>query len=177
MTMETNGLSRQAEGGKERRDARHAVLIPSRMRAGGRPMDVCVRNVSTRGLCVVAPLPPATGTIVELMGPYAPIVGRVKWVGERRFGIEVRGQIDVAALVMFKDRRGPGSSVPAPDTRPVARPAISRQRHESRHIGKFLQFGFIAFLAGCAATFMAQVAYDILSRPAAAIAAGLDPSR
>ena len=140
-------------------------------------MEVCLRNVSTRGACIVASIPPTAGTIIELTGPFAPIVGRVKWAGEHRFGVEVQGQIDVAALVTLNGSGVPRSFVPAPGTRPMAKAIVPRPKLESRHVGNFLQFGFVAFLAGCAATFMAQVAYETLSQPSAAIAAGLAQDR
>lgn len=155
----------------QRRDPRHKVLIRARMRAGGMPVDVCIRDVSARGLCVVSSAPPVRGTIVELTGSYGPIVGRVVWTNELRFGIEVRGRIDVGSIVAsrqgHKDVLGSPLAVAAP-------PAVTRIPDVSRFAGNAMQFAFLAFLAGCAATFIGQTVYENLAGTTAAIVAGLD---
>lgn len=167
------GLARSAW--KERRDVRHPVLIRARMRAGGLPADVCIRDISTRGACIVSAAPPVRGTIIELTGSCNPIVGRVVWVAGQRFGIEVRGRINVPAFVSRQKPTGlpaPHELVAPPGTEGFTRP-VPRLRKESRQTGALIQFVFAAFLAGCAAAFIAQTLYDSLSRTTAAVEAQL----
>lgn len=168
---------RPRSGWRERRDVRHPVLVRARMRAGGLPADVCIRDVSVRGACIVSAAPPVRGTIVELSGSCAPIVGRVVWVTGQRFGIEVRGRINVPAFVSQQKpiRSGPPAPhelVAPPGTQGFAR-HLSSVRSESRQTGSVMQFVFAAFLAGCAATFIAQTLYENLSSATAAIESGL----
>ena len=163
----------QTTGWTPRRDNRHKVLIRTRMRAGGLPVDVCIRDVSARGLCLVSNTPPVRGTIVELTGSHAPIVGRVVWASELRFGIEARGRIDVAAMVCGKGAAPrPDAAVPPPGY--VARALPARAADSGRLAGNAMQFLFMAFLAGCAATFIGQTLYETLAGTSAAVAAGLE---
>lgn len=168
---------RPDSGWKERRDARHPVLVRARMRAGGLPADVCIRDISVRGACIVSAAPPVRGTVVELTGSCTPIVGRVVWVTGQRFGIEVRGRINIPAfLSQQKPKQGglpaPHELVAPPGTEGFAR-HLPRAPSETRQTGALMQFVFGAFLAGCAATFIAQTLYENLSSATAAIEAEL----
>ncbi|MGF1550276.1 MAG: PilZ domain-containing protein [Sphingomonadaceae bacterium] len=75
------------------REARHEVLVRARMRAGGPPADVCIRNLSSRGMLCIAAQPPSRGTYVEIVAPVTTLTGRVIWSNERRFGIVLREKI------------------------------------------------------------------------------------
>lgn len=165
----------QQSGWKDRRDPRHKILLRARMRSGGLPADVCIRDISRRGACIVSGAPPVRGTVVELTGGHMPIVGRVVWVTGQRFGIEVRGSIDVAAFVAR--RNAPAGVAPHDLVPPPGTPGFSRVpaklRSDSRHAGNAMQFLFVAFLAGCAAAFLGMTVYENLSRTVAVVETGL----
>jgi len=72
------------------------------MRAGAGQVEVCIRDVSSRGMLVQAGVPPARGTYVEILRPGCSVAGRVVWSKHHKFGIETRGKISVA---MVLDRR------------------------------------------------------------------------
>jgi hypothetical protein len=156
----------------ERRDPRHSVLIRAKMRAGGLPVEVCIRNISSRGICVVSASPPATGTVVELTGVAMPIVGKVVWSGERRFGIAAGGKINVAA-VLAQQGGGPAPHklvpLPAYARAPIA---VAQAAQKSRHTSNAMQFIVMAALGAAAALGIARIVYDNLSRTSDLIAAG-----
>ena len=144
------------------------------MRAGGPPIDVCIRDVSLRGICVVTAKPPPRGTVVELTGPSAPIVGEVIWSSERRFGVAVGGRIDLPRLLAQRSNdRPPHESVPLPA---YARAPVHRPRYadESRDKGRAMQFVFTALLGVAAAALIGQLVYENLASAANRVTAAMD---
>lgn len=79
-----------SNAGPTHRGPRRKVLVRARMRGHGAPVDVCVRDVSARGMLVQAASPPPRGAFVELSGGGLPIVGQVVWAKDRRFGVSTR---------------------------------------------------------------------------------------
>ena len=160
----------------KRRDERFRVLIRATMRAGGRPVDVCIRDVSLRGLCVVTAKPPPRGTVVELSGPSSPIVGEVIWSSERRFGVAVGGRIDLPRLLAQRTNdTAPHEVVPLPAYARAQSPK-SRSADDNRNAGRAMQFVFAAVLAIAAAVLIGQLVYHNLAsatdRVTAALRAG-----
>jgi hypothetical protein len=164
----------RAASGCKRRDERHRVLIRATLRAGGLPMDVCIRDVSSRGVCVVTAKPPRRGTVVELTGPFSPIVGEVIWSSERRFGIAVGGRIDLPRLLAQRPNdRPPHETVPLPAyaRAPLPRP---RSADQNRDRGRAMQFVFTAVLGVAAAALIGQLVYENLASAAGRVTAALD---
>jgi PilZ domain-containing protein len=162
--------------GCKRRDERYRVLIRATMRAGARPVNVCIRDVSLRGICVVTARPPARGTVVELSGPTAPIVGEVIWASERRFGVSVGGRIDLPRLLAQRSSEAaPHEVVPLPAYArgPAPKP---RSADEHRSAGQAMQFLFVVLLAVAAAALIGDLVYENLAtatdRVSAAMRAG-----
>ena len=158
----------------ERRDPRYRVLIRAKMRAGGLPVDVCIRDVSARGVCVVTNNPPPRGTVVELTGTAVPIVGRVVWANDLRFGIALGARIDVGRLMTQEPGlRAPHETVPLPryarEPIPVARVA-----ERNRHLGNVFQFCMIAIAGAAAAGMIGQMVYGTLAQASARIEAGFE---
>jgi hypothetical protein len=142
------------------REARRKVLIRAKMRADGLPMDVCIRDVSARGILVQAVNPPPRGTYVEIdVGGYE-IVARVIWRKDRRFGLESRERINVRALA------GGGSPEPARPraARPPARASAVRQ-DAGRHLAGTMEFAVIAAFALALVAALGATAFETLSRP------------
>jgi len=161
--------------GCKRRDERFRVLVRATMRAGGRRVDVCIRDVSLRGMCVVTAKPPPRGTVVELSGPLAPIVGEVIWASERRFGVAVGGRIDLPRLLAQRTNDpAPHEVVPLPA---YARAPVPKARSadENRHAGRAMQFSFMAFLVIAAAVLIGGLVYDNLAAATDRVSAAMQP--
>lgn len=142
------------------REVRHSVLIRARMRAGGPPMDVCVRNVSSRGMLLLTHEVPALGTYVEILLPDDVVVGRVMWAGERRFGIRAREKIPLHKVI--------GGQAQAEVVAAIRRPArpgatMVQPRGDARFAGRSLEFLVLVACAVAVAAFAAIWAFRTLS--------------
>lgn len=84
---------------KPRVEPRTKALIKARIRDGCDERDICILDVSTRGLLATTASPPRRGEFVELTVGRHKLVGHVKWSGERRFGLSLQQRISVGALV------------------------------------------------------------------------------
>lgn len=142
------------------REDRHSVLIRARMRAGGPALDVCVRNVSSRGMLLQANDVPAQGTYVEILLPDTVVVGRVMWTSERRFGIRARDRIPLHKLINGHARR-PGAAAAAPQR--AAPSKAARGKASARSVGQSMQFVFLVACGVAAAGGIAMLAYRTLS--------------
>ncbi|HEV2818139.1 MAG TPA: PilZ domain-containing protein [Allosphingosinicella sp.] len=150
------------------REQRRKVLLRARMRADGAPTDVCVRDVSSRGLLVQAAAPPPRGTYVELDCAGQLIVGRIIWRKDRRFGIQSRDRIDVRALA-----GGPAAEAPP---RPRPRPAFAAVRAKdggSRILAGAIEYAVIAAFAAALVAAVGLAVFETLSRPFENVAAHL----
>ena len=155
-----------------RRDPRYRVLIRAKMRAGGMPVEVCIRDVSARGVCIVSNNPPPRGTVVELAGAAIPIVGKVVWANDLRFGIALGGRIDVGRLLTQPSKvPAPHELVPLP--RYAREPLPAAQAAErNRNTGHAFQFVMIALAGAIAAVAIGQIVYDTLTHTSREIEAG-----
>jgi hypothetical protein len=156
------------------REHRRKVLIRAKLRAGGLPIDACIRDISSKGLMVQTRVPPPRGTYVEIIAGNQTIVGRVVWGDDMRFGIISRDKLAIDMIV--GELRRPAASQgagpqPTPMLRPavVARPPVFRRSHASA-----LEFAvLILFALAMIATF-ATASYQALSRPFESIAGHLE---
>lgn len=135
------------------------MLIRARMRAGGPATDVCVRNVSSRGMLLLAHEVPAAGTYVEILLPDDVVVGRVMWASDRRFGIRTNERISLHRLVGAQASQAAAAAV----VRGRSSPAATRARADARDVGRSMEF---IFLIGCITTiavFAAILSFRLLS--------------
>jgi hypothetical protein len=151
------------------REPRRKVLIRATMRAGGPRTDVCIRDVSARGMLVQASAPPPRGTYVDLDCAGYQIVGVVIWHKERRFGIRTRERINVAALagrippeILIPHRRGSRASPPA---------AMRGGGGASRALAGRMEFALVAAFAAALVAGLGMTVFETLSRPFEAISA------
>jgi hypothetical protein len=143
------------------REERHSVLIRARMRAGGPATDVCVRNVSGRGMLLLAHEVPAPGTYVEILLPDDVVVGRVMWAGDRRFGIRSRDKVPLHKLLGVQAREAAaiaGATVPRRSSQTVV-----PMRTDSRLVGRSLEFIFLVAGLCAVAIFAAIVTFETLT--------------
>ena len=146
------------------REHRHKVLIRATMRADGPQRDICIRDISSRGLMVQASTAPARGTYVEIVAEERVIVGRVIWAKDRRFGILTRERVDVAAII----RRIPAAPERFSPAARYAKPAAAAARRgagSNRTLGSALEFALILAFAAALAAALVSAAYQSISRP------------
>jgi len=151
------------------REPRRKVLIRASMRAGGPRTDICIRDISPRGIMAQAAAPPPRGTYVDLDCSGHQIVGLVIWRRERRFGIQTRERINVAALAsriapeILAPRRAGG--------RPSQPGAMHARGGSSRALAGRLEFALIAVFAAALVAGLGVSVFRALSRPFDAISA------
>jgi hypothetical protein len=148
------------------------------MRAGLAWVDVCLLNVSSKGLLAQTAAPPCKGSYIEVRRGRSTIVARVVWTDKERFGVCTQDPVPVDELL--RDRRdgkheeqsaGADGEV---DRRATVREPISSDRHErSRLLGRHLEFGFVlaagAFLAGSGANIIQAAVAEPMTRISAAL--------
>jgi hypothetical protein len=146
---------------KPRVEPRTKALIKARIRDGGTQRDVCILDVSTRGLLATTARPPQRGEFVELLVGDHLLTGQVKWAGERRFGLALRERISVAALVAGE--RGPIALKHAQSAKRRSGSLLEALGADRRSLGRAVQFGIMLVVLGAAAWLLADYAGDGLS--------------
>lgn len=81
------------------REPRRKVLIPSRMNVDGVWVDVCIHNISSRGLLAKTERPPVPGTYVEIRRGTQIIIGRAVWRSGAHFGIRCQERLNVQVII------------------------------------------------------------------------------
>lgn len=161
-------------GAEMNRLPRRKVLVRARMRAGGPKTDICIRDVSARGLLIQANAPPERGAFVEIICEGLPITGQVIWTSDRRFGVVTREWLDVAAFVdrLLNPSAQPVVAAPEP---PRVRVGARRARThgESRDLGNALQFATVVGACGAAAVAIALALHGQLTSVVASVASRL----
>ena len=164
--------------GYKPREARQKVVVAARMRIDGKYRDVCIRDISSRGMMLQAATPPRPGSYIEILRAAHIVVARVVWASDRRFGIRSQDRIDIRGIV----EATPGSGTrPADQERRAAdrsggTPAIdlAELAERNRHRSRAFEFGLLAVCGLLAAGLAANIAYGVLSSPLKAVSAHLN---
>ena len=168
------------------REARRQVTIPSRMRSGTLWVDVCIHNMSSRGLLVASEHPPRPGDYVDIRRGSRIIIGRVVWRKGRFFGVRAQDVLDVDGFVSEPRLASrPSADRARADAKPDRRLAdrvttdadLAHRLERSRHRASAMQFILIAAGASAIAGLLATAVYDVLARPFTTIAATLSPDK
>jgi hypothetical protein len=158
--------------GYKPREPRQKVVVSARMRVDGRYSDVCIRDISSRGMMLQAATPPRPGSYIEIMRAAQIVVARVVWAGERRFGIQSQDRIDVPAMVSATPSSGP--RLPdqerrlADRARPAGRAAaidLAELAEQNRRRSRAFEFGLLVACGLLAAGLAGHIAYDVLASP------------
>ncbi len=148
------------------REPRTRTLLRGKLRAGGPARDICIRDISSRGMLIHDPNPPRRGTYVEISSAnQCMVVGRVVWSKDDRFGIVTSDPLNVQAIIRqtaSKDDAASGQAFTAHQHKRHAE-RIRSSQESSRQIGGMLQFGTFILLFGAAALFIANTLYSFLS--------------
>lgn len=156
--------------GYKPREPRQKVVLPARMRAGAGQVDICIRDVSSRGMLIQAGAPPPRGTYVEILRPGCVVTGRVVWSKQHKFGIVSREKIRIADVIERRKVPRPGGGTPPLNQAggpvrlsPVASvdPAISAERARAR--AAFLQYAAVGGAVAVGALLLAAILFQGLA--------------
>ena len=145
------------------------------MRNGASWGDVCILNISSRGLGLQAANPPGRGSYVEIRRGQEIIIACVVWTKQHRFGVRAQDMLPIEQIIDEPDR-----SLPAQPTaretfverRSGCRPQNARHEH-SRVVARAMEFACIAILGASAATAAFAAVDDTLGGPLSRISAAL----
>jgi hypothetical protein len=139
------------------------VLIPARLKQDAGWFDICIRDVSPKGLLVHGASPPRRGSYVEIRRGAHVIVAKVAWAKDQQFGLTTQDVVPVDALIHRPDAAGFGrSQTPSNDARPerraTPRASIEQAAARSRHTSAMIQYGFaLMFALACAVALLGFV--------------------
>ena len=148
------------------RETRQKVVLPARMRAGAGQIDVCIRDVSSRGMLIQAGVPPPRGTYVEIMRPGYSVTGRVIWSKHHTFGIQSRDTIRIASVLERRSASRPGSpplDQSGEPVRPAQRANPAQQAAQARARAALLQYAALGGAVTLGALLLAFSLYRGLS--------------
>lgn len=83
---------------KPRAEHRVHAMVRARLRDAAGERDMCIIDISTKGLLATAAVPPARGEFVEITIGRNRLAGQVRWSGTHRFGLSLRERVSVAAM-------------------------------------------------------------------------------
>lgn len=110
------------------------------MRSGARWGDVCIVNISSRGLGLQAAQAPERGTYIEVRKGMHVIVARVAWSDRyHRFGVCAQERLCADTLVNDAAPISASAAWPAKDRRSAPRVSLAAADH-SRHAARAMQF-------------------------------------
>ncbi|MFC3097430.1 hypothetical protein [Alteraurantiacibacter palmitatis] len=80
-------------------EARVRAVVRARLRDNLGERDICLIDISTRGLLATAARPPVRGDFVEIIVGRNRMSAQVKWTSERRFGLLLRERVSIPAMI------------------------------------------------------------------------------
>jgi hypothetical protein len=151
------------------------------MRLNGVWKDVCVRNISSRGMLIQAASAPPRGTYVEVCRGRHLIVARVAWSREHRFGIQTQERLNLDAVLKEPDLSSVDyterlKAQPTYERRSTPRQSQAELRwraERSRFFSKALEFACVGAMGASAALLMFDTVSGVLLKPVAAMTAAL----
>jgi hypothetical protein len=152
------------------------------MRIEGAWADVCIRDISSRGLLLQAVAAPERGNYIEIFRAGHVIIGRVVWKNDRRFGVRTQDRMDIEALVQqpllstperrVASARQEFSERISPPRQPSAAGIMDRVE-QSRRISAAFQFGLITICGAFAAVTAVSLVGKAASAPLAQLSSHL----
>ena len=160
----------------KQREHRQKVMIRARMRSGVSWHDVCILNLSRRGLGIQAAEPPQRGAYVEIRRGKHVIVARVMWARGHRAGLHSQSLIFVRSLVRDEPANDGSRSASAfPEVERRRAPRATRERFDrSRLAGRAMEFACVGLAASALGLTIVATVEQALARPIAQVRAALD---
>ena len=163
--------SRSASSSFKTRDPRINVVVPARLRLGGRWSDACILNVSARGVLIHTPERPQRGSYVELRRGDQVIIGRIMWATGSRAGLRSQDRVPVEAIMTTKAAHS--LRLTAQDGRAVERRRAPRAHERSRMRGRVVEFASVAAIGATLAMAVVSMAGRALNTPLSAVRTAL----
>ncbi len=85
-------------GERARVELRTRATVRAQIRDSQGSREICVIDISTRGMLATAARPPVRGDFIELTIGANKLAGQVAWSSERRFGVTLRERVSVSAV-------------------------------------------------------------------------------
>jgi len=127
------------QNGLRPRELRRRVILPARLRLGSQWTDICILNVSSRGLMIQSGQPARQGTIVEVRRERHIITGRVMWRDGGKIGLQCEDRVPVEGILSLGAAKS--LRLVAADGDLIERRQVPRRgRPESRLLGRTIQF-------------------------------------
>ena len=150
------------------------MLIRARMRYGASWKDICILNLSSRGMMVRSSVAPLPGSYVEMRRGSHVIVARVVWANDYKFGVLTQDRLPVDALASGGAVAKPIADIPVERRATPRRPNRLDDRHAaSRLIGRLLEYGFILIVGVSAAVGGFVTVQEAFASPLAVISNAL----
>ena len=143
----------QVFGEKPRIEQRTKVTVLATLRDRGPQRDICILDVSTRGVLATTANPPKFGEFVEIVVRDKSLVGHVKWSGNRRFGIVLQDRISV---INFLSGKKGSINLPKQRRFVLSSKGAAAIHDYGANIARLAQFAFLVILAGFAAVTIAH---------------------
>lgn len=150
------------------------MLIRARMRVTATWSDVCILNISSRGMQLQAAKPPERGSYVEIRRGLHVIIGCVAWTRQHRFGLKSQDVLFIDAIVAEPSEGDTARS--ATPYIPVERRAAPRRAasgDNSRLLGRAMEFACLGMLVMAGATIIYGAAESALAAPMASVSNAL----
>lgn len=159
------------------REPRRKVMIKARVRASASWNDVCILDISSRGLSMKAAVPPPRGTYLDIRRGTHEIMACVVWATDQRFGVHTQDMLDVDSIIDHPNQcaaepDGEIARNPKFDRRLSRRPT-SERLEESRMLSRAMEFLVIGIFAASAAVVTFSSVAEALRRPLAEASAAL----
>ena len=157
------------------REPRLKVMIAGRMRAGTSWRDICILNISSRGLLLQGSAPEQRGSYVEVHRGRHVIVARVVWTSGHRFGVYTQAPLQIEQIIELPD--APADPARALADAPADRRCSRRldDRHNrSRYASRAIEFGFLILLGASAAVILYDSTRRALANPLGQVATALE---
>ena len=154
-------------------------MINARMRIGASWNDVCILNISARGLSMQAAAAPPRGTYLEIRRGDHEIMACVIWANDHRFGVRTQDLLVIDDIIHQPNRlaaspAGAAAGIPILDRRRSR--CGSAERHEiSRMLSRSMEFAVMGMFVASAALVTFDFVADALQRPLADASAALAP--
>jgi len=156
------------------REKRRRVLLSARMRCEAGWSDVAIRNMSRRGLMIIARDTLRPGKCIEIRRAGHLIIARIVWVKGERMGLCAQDPIDVDGLIA--DAMGdPGGGATPPGRDLVRRGPESPERRvaeraeDSRRFASHFQFLLLIVAAAIGGWLLMGMISAQLSAPLGAV--------
>ena len=162
------------------REPRSKCLVNARMRLDDAWSDVCIRDISSRGMLLEAVSAPRRGKYVELRKGRHVVVARVVWSTDCRFGIQSQDCLNVRGILGEPDFSGnrinqktEAQLVFEQRTRELKKGEVRWKAEQSRTIARATEFAGVGVVIISFGYFLAITVYDALFVPIKAVSAAL----